>query len=242
MSDVSEIPDTELLRRAAADAAVAGDGLAGLPTTENVQKVVDLLRAKDAETVKAIGHLMDAEEVSLFKMAADIIDAYRRPDGEAEGFATWHRARAGEWRKTAAAYLKDIEPNKSGHDRCITKAEFHEAAAAHLRTAAPGGWREEELVPIIARRLAKLENGERYQTYESKHREDAESIAAAICAASPSPADTGGEKERLRSIAKIIEDVDNRCMTYDGPVPPTTREITLKDIQRIYALALGRKP
>lgn len=135
----------------------AGEAL--LPTPENVQKVVDLLRAKDAETVKAIGHLMDAEEVSLFKMAADIIDAYRRPvDGEAEGFATWHRARAGEWRKTAAAYLKDIEPNKSGHDRCITKAEFHEAAAEALaRRPAPA--EAERLAEMMERRAAYFRTG-----------------------------------------------------------------------------------
>lgn len=47
------------------------------------------------------------------------------------------------------------------------------------------------------------------------------------------------ENKRLAEIAKIIEAVDHRCMAADGPVTPTNQEITLKEIQRIYALANG---
>jgi hypothetical protein len=47
-------------------------------------------------------------------------------------------------------------------------------------------------------------------------------------------------KVRLREIAKIIEDVDRRCMVADGPVTPTRREITDSELRRIYKLARGK--
>lgn len=43
--------------------------------------------------------------------------------------------------------------------------------------------------------------------------------------------------ERLAEIAAIIEAVDHRCMAADGPVTPTLREMTQKEISRIYKLA-----
>jgi len=45
---------------------------------------------------------------------------------------------------------------------------------------------------------------------------------------------------RLRRIKQIIEDVDNRCMTADGPVTPTLKEMTQDEISRIYALSCGK--
>lgn len=42
---------------------------------------------------------------------------------------------------------------------------------------------------------------------------------------------------RLDNIAKIIEDVDNRCMAVDGPVTPTLNEMTQKEMSMIYKYA-----
>lgn len=41
----------------------------------------------------------------------------------------------------------------------------------------------------------------------------------------------------LKEIAQIIEGVDNRCAAADGPVTPTLREMTQKELSRIYKLA-----
>ena len=49
------------------------------------------------------------------------------------------------------------------------------------------------------------------------------------------------DRDRLSRIAKIIEDVDDRCMAVDGPVTPTLDEMTQDEISRIYALARGKK-
>lgn len=46
-------------------------------------------------------------------------------------------------------------------------------------------------------------------------------------------------EERLREIVSIIERVENRCMEVDGPVTPTTKEITEEELRRIYKLAKG---
>lgn len=45
---------------------------------------------------------------------------------------------------------------------------------------------------------------------------------------------------RLSSIARIIEDVDNRCMAYDGAVGKTLDEMSQEEISAIYALATGK--
>ena len=42
---------------------------------------------------------------------------------------------------------------------------------------------------------------------------------------------------RLKRIAEIIEDVDQRCMAADGPVTPTLQEMTQDEISEIYKLA-----
>ena len=47
--------------------------------------------------------------------------------------------------------------------------------------------------------------------------------------------------QRLREIAEIIEQVDNRAMAADGPVTPTLQEMTQKEMSQIYALAKGDK-
>lgn len=47
------------------------------------------------------------------------------------------------------------------------------------------------------------------------------------------------KSKRLRRIAEIIEDVDNRCMAADGPVTPTLQEMTQKEMSEIYGLAKG---
>lgn len=47
-------------------------------------------------------------------------------------------------------------------------------------------------------------------------------------------------EERLREIARIIEDVDGRCLRYDGPVGDTRAEMTAEEMRRIYALASGK--
>lgn len=43
--------------------------------------------------------------------------------------------------------------------------------------------------------------------------------------------------DRLARIAQIIEDVDNRAMATDGPVPPTLSIMTQSEISEIYNLA-----
>ena len=47
------------------------------------------------------------------------------------------------------------------------------------------------------------------------------------------------EQERLDRIAEIIENVDNRCMAYDGPVGQTLDEMRSDEIEQIYKLAKG---
>ncbi len=37
-------------------------------------KIVALLREKDAEAIRAIGHLMEPREITLYRMAADEIE------------------------------------------------------------------------------------------------------------------------------------------------------------------------
>ena len=46
---------------------------------------------------------------------------------------------------------------------------------------------------------------------------------------------------RLKRIAQIIEDVDNRCMFVDGPVSPTLQEMTQEEISEVYHLAKGAR-
>ena len=46
-------------------------------------------------------------------------------------------------------------------------------------------------------------------------------------------------KQRLSRIAEIIEEVDNRCLSVDGPVTPTLQEMQQKEISEIYSLAKG---
>jgi len=46
---------------------------------------------------------------------------------------------------------------------------------------------------------------------------------------------------RLKKIAQIIEAVDNRCMTADGPVTETRFEMTTAEMRQIYKLATGTK-
>jgi len=45
--------------------------------------------------------------------------------------------------------------------------------------------------------------------------------------------------ERLKRIAKIIENVDHRCMIADGPVISTMQEMTQSEMSEIYTLATG---
>jgi hypothetical protein len=47
------------------------------------------------------------------------------------------------------------------------------------------------------------------------------------------------KQERLDRIARIIEDVDYRCLLADGPVTPTVNEIRPEEMLEIYALAKG---
>ena len=66
-------------------------------------------------------------------------------------------------------------------------------------------------------------------------------VADAMLAAR-SPAPEGGETDpvagaRLVEIARIIEDVDNRCLAADGPVTKTRHEMTDDEMRAIYALA-----
>ncbi|MFA4944915.1 MAG: hypothetical protein WC789_09475 [Lentisphaeria bacterium] len=46
--------------------------------------------------------------------------------------------------------------------------------------------------------------------------------------------------QRLAEIAELIEAVENRCMAADGPVTPTTKEITEAELRTIYRLAAGK--
>lgn len=46
--------------------------------------------------------------------------------------------------------------------------------------------------------------------------------------------------QALAAIAEIIEDVDWRCLSADGPVPPTREEITTDELRAIYRLATKR--
>ena len=45
------------------------------------------------------------------------------------------------------------------------------------------------------------------------------------------------DRERLRRIAQIIQEVDERCLAADGPVTPTLQEMRQSEISEIYALA-----
>lgn len=47
------------------------------------------------------------------------------------------------------------------------------------------------------------------------------------------------DKKRLQRIKEIIEAVDTRAMACDGPVPPTLKEMTQREISEIYRLAGG---
>lgn len=44
-------------------------------------------------------------------------------------------------------------------------------------------------------------------------------------------------EKKLKRIAEIIENVDDRCMHVDGPVTPTLEEMTQEEISEIYELA-----
>ena len=46
--------------------------------------------------------------------------------------------------------------------------------------------------------------------------------------------------QRLAKIRNIIDEVDIRCAAIDGPVSETLEEITSKEIELIYWLALGK--
>lgn len=46
------------------------------------------------------------------------------------------------------------------------------------------------------------------------------------------------DAERLARIANIIETVDRRCQAADGPTTATLKEMTQREISKIYALAL----
>ena len=66
-------------------------------------------------------------------------------------------------------------------------------------------------------------------------------VADAMLAAR-SPAQEGGEADpaaaaRLAEIARIIEDVDNRCLAADGPVTKTRHEMTDDEMRKIYQIA-----
>lgn len=54
-----------------------------------------------------------------------------------------------------------------------------------------------------------------------------------------SPATPSDPANRLRQIVAIILAVENRCMAVDGPVTPTTKEMTEEELRRIYQLANG---
>lgn len=46
---------------------------------------------------------------------------------------------------------------------------------------------------------------------------------------------------RMAQICEIIEGVEGRCMAVDGPVTPTLKEMTEKELRQIYRLAKGVK-
>jgi hypothetical protein len=45
--------------------------------------------------------------------------------------------------------------------------------------------------------------------------------------------------KRLRKIASLIEEVDNRAAAADGPVTPTRLEMTDREMRQVYALTKG---
>ncbi len=45
-------------------------------------------------------------------------------------------------------------------------------------------------------------------------------------------------KQACEKIVQIIMRVENRCMAVDGPVTPTTKEISEEELQLIWKLAL----
>jgi len=47
--------------------------------------------------------------------------------------------------------------------------------------------------------------------------------------------------QRLKAIAEIIEDVDNREMVSDGPIMTTRLAMTDAEMVRIYRLAIGAR-
>lgn len=47
---------------------------------------------------------------------------------------------------------------------------------------------------------------------------------------------------RLSRIRDIIEEVDDRCLSADGPVSPTLQEMTQEEISEIYRLSGGTVP
>jgi hypothetical protein len=46
-------------------------------------------------------------------------------------------------------------------------------------------------------------------------------------------------RDRLKEIKIIIEAVDNRCMSHDGPVGKTLDEMTQEEMSRIWKLSGG---
>lgn len=44
-------------------------------------------------------------------------------------------------------------------------------------------------------------------------------------------------REKLKRISKVIEDVDDRCLNYDGSVGRTLDEMTQEEMSEIYRLA-----
>lgn len=61
-------------------------------------------------------------------------------------------------------------------------------------------------------------------------------VSEIALASDPAP---GDQVAALAEIRAIIEAVDDRCMHFDGPVPPTLSVMTQAEISRIYALACG---
>lgn len=47
--------------------------------------------------------------------------------------------------------------------------------------------------------------------------------------------------KRLSRIAEIIETIEQRCMATDGPVTPTTKEITEAELRAIYQFTQFRR-
>ncbi len=54
------------------------------------------------------------------------------------------------------------------------------------------------------------------------------------------PMTYGEASTALAQIREIIDRVENRCMAVDGPVTPTTEEMTEDELRRIYVLAGGK--